>query len=152
MVAQRLKCLPAIWETWVRSLGREDPLQKEMATHSSILAWRIPWMEEPGGLQSTRSQRVGHDWATSLSGGTSGKGLPMQEIQGMRVPSLDWEDPLKKAMATHSSILTRIIPWIEKHWSYSPRGHQESDTTQYAHCHFFSCLIPSLSMASTPIY
>ena len=54
-------------ETWVQSLAREDPLEKEMATHSSILAWRIPWMEEPGGLQSTGSQRVRHDWATSLS-------------------------------------------------------------------------------------
>ena len=61
LVAQRLKCLPAMQETWVRSLGREDSLEKEMATHSSILAWRIPWMEEPGGLQSSRSQRVGHD-------------------------------------------------------------------------------------------
>ena len=56
LVAQRLKHLPAMWETWVRSLGWEDPLEKEMATHSSILAWRIPWMEEPGGLQSARSQ------------------------------------------------------------------------------------------------
>ena len=53
LVAQRLKCLPAMQETWVRSPGREDPLEKEMATHSSILAWRIPWTEEPGGLQST---------------------------------------------------------------------------------------------------
>ena len=61
LVAQRLKCLPAVRETWVRSLGWEDPLEKEMATHSSILAWRIPWTEEPGGLQSTASQRVGHD-------------------------------------------------------------------------------------------
>ena len=60
-VAQRLKCLPAVQETWVLSLGWEDPLEKEMATHSSILAWRIPWMEEPGGLQSTASQRVRHD-------------------------------------------------------------------------------------------
>ena len=59
-MAQRLKRLPAIQETQVRSLGREDPLEKEMATHSSILAWRIPWMEEPGGLRSTGSQRVGH--------------------------------------------------------------------------------------------
>ena len=67
LVAQRLKCLPAMWETWVRSLGREDPLEKEMATHSSILAWRIPWTGEPGGLhQSMGSQRVKHDWATSL--------------------------------------------------------------------------------------
>ena len=48
-------------ETWVQSLGREDPLEKEMATHSSIYAWKIPWIEEPGGLQSMGSQRVGHD-------------------------------------------------------------------------------------------
>ena len=60
LVAQRLKRLPIMRETWVRSLGREDPLKKEMATHSSILAWRIPWMEELGGLQST-GRRVGHD-------------------------------------------------------------------------------------------
>ena len=51
LVVQRLKHLPAMWETWVRSLGREDLLEKEMATHSSILAWRIPWTEELGGLQ-----------------------------------------------------------------------------------------------------
>ena len=61
LVAQTLKRLPAMRETWVRSLGRKDPLEKEMATHSSILAWRIPWTEEPGGLQSMGSQRVGHD-------------------------------------------------------------------------------------------
>ena len=60
-MAQTVKHLPAMWETLVRSLGREDPLEKEMATHSSILAWRMAWMEEPGGLQSTGSQR-----ATSL--------------------------------------------------------------------------------------
>ena len=67
LVAQRLKCLPARQETWVQSLGQEDPLEKEMATHSSILAWRIPWTEEPGGLLSMGSQRVRHDWATWLS-------------------------------------------------------------------------------------
>ena len=54
-------------ETWVRSLGQEDPLEKEMATHSSILAWKIPWTEDPGRLQSMGSQRVRHNWATSLS-------------------------------------------------------------------------------------
>ena len=59
-----------MWETWVRFRGREDPLEKEMATHSSILAWRIPWTEEPCRLQSTGLQRVGHDWATSLSPGS----------------------------------------------------------------------------------
>ena len=60
-VAQRVKCLPAIRKTWVQSLRREDPLEKEMTTHSSILAWRIPWTEEPGGLQSMGSQRVRHN-------------------------------------------------------------------------------------------
>ena len=59
-LAQRLKRLPAVQETWVRSLGWEDPLEKEMAAHSSILAWGIPWTEEPGGLQSTGPQKVGH--------------------------------------------------------------------------------------------
>ena len=61
LVAQRLKNLPAMWNTWVQSLGWEDPLERGTATYSSILAWRIPWTEEPGGLQSTGSQRVGHD-------------------------------------------------------------------------------------------
>ena len=61
LVAQMVKNLPALRETWVRSLGQEDPLEKEMATHSSFLAWRITWTEEPGGLQSMGSQRVGHD-------------------------------------------------------------------------------------------
>ena len=61
LVTQRLKRLPAMRETRVQSLGQEDTLEKEMATHSSILAWRIPWMEEPGGLQSMGWQRVGHD-------------------------------------------------------------------------------------------
>ena len=56
---QSVKSLPAMLETWVQSLGREDPLEKEMATHSSILAWRIPWPEEPSWLQSMGTQRVG---------------------------------------------------------------------------------------------
>ena len=72
-MAQMVKSLPAVQETRVQSLGREDPLEKEIATHSSILAWRIPWMEEPGGLLSVRSQRVGHDRATSLSLSTKGQ-------------------------------------------------------------------------------
>ena len=67
LVAQLVKNLPAMWEIWVWSLGWEDPLEKEMATHYSTLAWKIPWTEEPGRLQSMGSQRVGHDWATSLS-------------------------------------------------------------------------------------
>ena len=61
LVAQVVKDLPAMQETWVQSLGQEDALEKGMTTHSSILAWRIPGKEEPGGLQSMGSQRVGHD-------------------------------------------------------------------------------------------
>ena len=60
-MAQMVKSLPAVWETWVPYLGREDPPEKEMATHSTILAWKIPWMEEPDRLQFMGSQRVGHD-------------------------------------------------------------------------------------------
>ena len=62
-----VKHLPTMRETWVQSLGQEDPLEKEMATHSSTLAWKIPWTEKPGRLQSMGSQRVGHNGATSLS-------------------------------------------------------------------------------------
>ena len=61
LVAQMVKSLPAMQETQVQSLGWEDPLEKEMANHSSVLAWKIPWAEEPGGLQSMGSLRVGHD-------------------------------------------------------------------------------------------
>ena len=67
LVAQPVKRLPAMRETQVRSLGREDALEKETATHLTILAWKIPWMEEPGRLQSMGSQRVRHNRATSLS-------------------------------------------------------------------------------------
>ena len=67
LVAQTVKYLPIVWETRVQSLGREDLLEKAMATHFNILAWKIQWTEEPGGLQSMGSHRVGHDWATSLS-------------------------------------------------------------------------------------
>ena len=65
-MVQMVKTLPAMRETWVRSLGWEDPLKKGMTAHSSILAWRIPWTEEPGGLQSMESPRVRHDQATNF--------------------------------------------------------------------------------------
>ena len=61
LVAQRVKRLLSMQETWVRSLGGKDPLEKEMATHSDILAWKTPWIEKPGGLQFMESQRVRHD-------------------------------------------------------------------------------------------
>ena len=67
LVAQMVKRLPTMQETWVRSLGWEDPLEKEMAIHSSTLAWKIPWMVERGRLQSMESQRVEHDWVALMS-------------------------------------------------------------------------------------
>ena len=67
LVAQMVKNLPVMQETWVQSLGWEDLLKEGMATHSSVFAWRIPWTEEPGGLQSMGSQRLGHDWVTKHS-------------------------------------------------------------------------------------
>ena len=65
LVTQMVKNLPAMQEVWVQFLGWEDPLEKEMATHSSILVWEIPWTEDPSGLRSMESQRVRHDWVSS---------------------------------------------------------------------------------------
>ena len=80
LVAQMVKCLPTMWETQVRSLHWEDPLEKEMASHSSTLAWKIPWREEPGRLRSTGSQRVRYDWVTALLH-IRGLCLPLFEVQ-----------------------------------------------------------------------
>ena len=118
LIAQLVMNPPAMQETWDQSLSWEDPLEEEMATHSSILAWRIPWTEEPGGLQSMGSQRVGHNWATfthgylcGFPGGSGGKESACNvETQ---VWPLGQEDPLKKEMATHSTILAWRIPWTE---------------------------------------
>ena len=121
-------------------LGQEDPLEKEMATRSSILAWEIPWTEEPGGLQSMVSQRVGHDWACphisnaiqylsqgyfkGFPGGSDGKeSAAMQETW---VQFLGWEDPLEKGMATHYSILAWEIPWTEEPGGLQFMGSQKS--------------------------
>ena len=104
-----VKNLPANARDWVQSLIQEDLLEKEMATHSSILAWRIPRTKEPGGLQSMASQRIGGNWATSLVAQLV-KNLPA--MQATWVWSLDLEDPLEKGMATLSSILAWRIPWI----------------------------------------
>ena len=80
LVTQWVKSLSAVRESRVWSLAREDPLEKEMATHYSILTWRVPWTEEPGGLQSMGSQRVGRDWVKTLS-------LSIQLITGSKMPS-----------------------------------------------------------------
>ena len=102
LVAQLVNSLPAMQETWIWSLGREDPLEKGKATHSSILAWRIPWT-----IQSVGSQRVRHNrvtftiWASLVA--QLLKNLPAMRETWVR--SLGWEDPLEKWKATHSSIL-----------------------------------------------
>ena len=93
LVAQMVKNLPAVRETQVQSLGGEDPLEKEMANHSCILAWKIPWTEEPGGLQSMGLQRAEHDWATNTHA------LVVQLLKNLpatQVRSLGWEDPWRR--------------------------------------------------------
>ena len=116
---------PMMQHTQVRSLGREDSLEKEMATHSRILAWEIPWTEEPGGLQSMGSQKS----RTQLSDGNNNNGyircfmgkLVAQTVKRLPtmpttwetwVQSLGREDLLEKEMATNSSILAWKIPWM----------------------------------------
>ena len=88
LVAQMVKRLPTMQGTWVRSLGQEDPLEKEMAIHSSTIAWKIPWTEEPGRLQSMESQSVGHNWATSL---TSLKISVTWKYRIIDFPTIPWE-------------------------------------------------------------
>ena len=92
LVAQMENNLPAMLETLVQSLGWKDPLEKEMATHSSILAWRIPWTEDPSGLQSIGSQRVRHDWS----------------------------DLAHRDLVTHSWFLDIVVPWY--HWRIGSRS------------------------------
>ena len=105
LVAQRLKRLPAMRRSWVRSLGREDPLEKEMATHASILAWGIPWTEAP------RSSR-------GFLGSSAVKNLP--SMQEMQVRFLGQEDPLEEGTATHFSMLA---------WTEDPGGLQSLQST-----------------------
>ena len=113
-MAQTVKRLSTMRETWARSLGREDPLEKKLAAHSNTIAYKIPWTEEPGRLQSMGSQRVRHDWVTPLWASLVAqmvKRLPA--VQKTRVQSLGQEEPLEKEMATHSSTLAWKISWTE---------------------------------------
>ena len=124
LVDQMVQNLPAMWETWVRSLGQEDPLEKGMATHSSILAWRIPWTEEPGGLQSMGSQRVRHDWATNTYPLVAQTVKNLPAMPETRVQSLGQESSSEKGMATHSNILARRTLWIDKPGELQSTGSQ----------------------------
>ena len=142
-MAQTAKHLPTMRETQIQPVGGEDLLEKEMATHSSILAWRIPQTEEPGGLQSMGSQRVRHDGATSLHFSSP--------------PELPWW--LSGKESTCQCRRCGFNPWVGKipwrrQWQptpvflpgkshgqrslvgYSPQGHKESDTTERLHFHF----------------
>ena len=117
-----VKRLPAMWDTWVLSLGWEDLLEKEMATHSSILAWRIQQTEEHGRLQSMGSQS-----RTRLSDFTYLLTRMVKHLPAMwetRVLSLGWEDLLEKEMATHSSTLAWRIPWMEEPGRLQSMGSQ----------------------------
>ena len=143
LVAQRVKHLPARQETSVLSLGSEDPLEKEMATHSSILAWRIRWTEEPVRLQSTGLQRVRHDWATSLRvigfpGGTVVLNCPTNEgdardvdsIPGLgRSPGEGKSNPLQYFLPGKLHGQMSLVGYS------STKGHKNSDTTKHAHAH-----------------
>ena len=132
LVAQMVKRLSTMRETWVRSLGQEDPLETEMAIHSSTIAWKIPWTEEPGRLQPMGSQRVRHDWVTSLHWWLRWQRICLQ----CRRPGFEpW---------------VRKIPW-RMEWqltpgfqpggsdgqrSYSPWGIKELDMTEWLTLHF----------------
>ena len=128
-----VKSLPAMRETWVRSLGWDDPLEKEMATHSSILVWKIPWMEELGRLQSMGSQRVGHN-SGFTQGGTSGVTVVenLSAKQEMQVQSLGQEDPLEKGPATHSTMLVWRNPWTKEPGGLQSILYSKGNYIQYA--------------------
>ena len=102
-----VKCRPAMQETRVQSLSWEDPLEKETATHSSTLAWKIPWIEEPGRLQSKRSQRVGHNRATSLSFATHRFNLPIESLS-FDSPMLNFDFVIEMLSHCQSSTLHLI--------------------------------------------
>ena len=131
-----VKHLPTTQETQVRSLGQEDPLEKEMATHFSILAWKIPWMEEPGSLQSMGSQRTGHDWATSLASWKKSYDRPRQHIKKQRHYFAD-QDLFSQSYDFSSSHvwmweLDHKQSWAPKNWCFwtvVPRKTLESPWT-----------------------
>ena len=121
------------YETQVWSLGQEDPLEEEMTTHSSILAWRIPRTEEPCWLQSAGSQRIGHEWrdfacmhvTDNLDSSSPIILIGVQQaMRETRVRSLGWEDPLEMETATRSGILAWKIPWTEEPGRLQSMGSQ----------------------------
>ena len=115
-VAQRLKRLPAMRETWVQSLGWEDPLEKEMATHSSVLAWRIPGTGEPGGLPSMGSHRVRHDWSDLAAAAAA------DWFWYLVMDREAWRDSVHGVAKSR----TRLSSWTELKWNKLDRERQIS--------------------------
>ena len=103
LVAQMVKNLPTMWKTWVWSLGREDPLEKGIAIHSSILAWKIPWAEEPGGLQPMGSQRARHDSFFFREEGCTWGELPLHQASFRSKTMWDRRTSLRRAKQYHCS-------------------------------------------------
>ena len=115
-MAQMVKNLLTKWETWVWSLNRKDALEKGMVTHSSILVWRVPWTEEPGGIQSMELQRAGHDWVTniyiiSLPFSLSGLKLFYNSITKLKSLLMKVKEESKKAGLKLNSQNTKIMAW-----------------------------------------
>ena len=133
LVAQTVKCLSTVWETRAPSLVWEDLLEKERAIHSSTIAWKIPWTEEPGRLQSTGSQRVGQDWATSLFH------FYCMYVFGSWVRKIPWR---RKWQSTPVLLLGKSHGQRSL-VGYSLWGGKESDMTERLHTHFThtQCLV-----------
>ena len=115
LVAQTVKNPPAMWETWVRFLGQEDPLEDSMATHSSILDWRIPWTEDPGGLQSMGSHRATHNWATKHICWEKRRGTSRRHLSDMRSSLFAFETFCGVFVCTH---LLRFMTALFNHQIY----------------------------------
>ena len=141
-MAQSVKKLASMWETQIQSLGREDPLDEEMATDSSILSWRIPWTEEPSRLQSTRSQRVGHNWASITIC------LALSHVFNIPAPpslSTSWSFVIPRPAA--SSV--RSSAWMPTSWS-TPLSSFSVSSSFFFSFFLFSSSFP-LSLFSFPL-
>ena len=146
-----VKRLPAMQETRVWFLGREDPLEKEMAIHFNTLAWKIPWMEEPDRLQSMGSQRVGHDWAISLSLGISKAKTSEWSINESRVNTWVFLNPSYSHnvltiifhLISPSLYNDAVAYWVKPEHPSNPRPYQRLSTLQM--CPAFLVFSPLLS-------
>ena len=130
-----------LWETWVRSLVREDPLEKEMAPHSSTLAWKIPWTEEPGRLQSIGLHRVGHDWATALSRVASG-GL-------LAVIAISWLVEASPGVLLHFHVVLLLCACVCSHVLFL-KGHLSYWIRNPLHSSMTSCWLITSAVTLLP--